>query len=152
MTVAALAYGPRMSSWHPWRALRHRQVEVEFRNLPDGILGTTTGNTITITTDLLQTERRCTATHEAIHHERQDGACASSWHELKQERTVDEEAARRLITLTALADALCWAHDEWEVADECWVDAQTVRTRLDTLTRWEQDYIERRIAANEGAA
>lgn len=149
MTVVVTAYGPPMTRWHPWRALRSMaDVEVVFDDLPEGVLGTTRGRRVTIANGLLQGERRATASHEAIHLERGHGQGCNP----AAERSVEEESARRLITLPALADALCWAHDEWEVADECWVDVQTVRTRIDTLTSWEQAYIERRIAAREGAA
>ena len=46
---------------------------------------------------------------------------------------MSEIAARRLIPLDALADALRWARDLTELADELWVDEPTVRCRLDTL-------------------
>jgi hypothetical protein len=65
---------------------------------------------------------------------------------------VDDAAARRLITDEQLVDALLWARDERELADELWVDVQTVRARLTGLNEREKNAIEARIAEREGAA
>lgn len=103
-----------------------------------------------------QAQRRSRLAHELAHLERGDECCADGPDAerlgRRQEREADQLAARRLLSLSDLADALCWCVDEWELAEDLWVDQATIRTRLDSLTRWEQDYIERRIAANEGAA
>lgn len=98
--------------------------------------------------DQSQRQRRCTATHELVHAERgHQGAC-----DRRLERKVDEEAARRLIPLDALAEALLWCVDEWELAEDLWVDQATVRVRLDTLAVWEQQYVDARMALREGGA
>src|SRR5687768_1204330 len=151
MTVIAGTYGPAiMSRWHPWRALASRShIRLRWDRTP-GVLGSWCQQTQTIRlhADQSQAERRSTLTHELIHAERGHlGGCDPA-----VEGAVAEEAARRLITLTALADALCWAHDEWEVADELWVDVETARIRIDTLTRAEQRYIQQRIDARGDAA
>ena len=97
-------------------------------------------------------ERRSTLAHELIHAERGDESCCSSWHEGKQERAVDELAARALISLDRLAEALRWSLDEHELAEDLWVDVATVRTRLDRLSPTEKDYIEGRLWAAERGA
>lgn len=101
---------------------------------------------------LSSAEARSTLMHELIHAERGDQPCATILLEARQETRVDREAARRLISLEALAEALLWACDDVELADELWVDVATVRARREGLTPAEHDIIERRIAEREGAA
>lgn len=97
----------------------------------------------------LQVERRVTATHEAIHAERGD-RCAG---DERVERIVRRETARRLVCIYALADALVfYGHDYVQVADECWVDLDTVQARFDHLHPAERGYIEKRLRARDGAA
>jgi hypothetical protein len=104
--------------------------------------------TITLHPDQSQRERRSTLAHELRHADAgHRGPCCGL-----VEWRVSEQAARDLIGLEALADALVWTQDEWEVADELWVDVETARIRIATLTKTEKTYIESRIAAREGAA
>lgn len=156
MTVAAVAYGPAvMSRWHPWRVLgRMSHVRVEWtHDLPAGVLGDTDGRThIRMLIGQLQTERRCTITHEMIHVERGDDGCC----DLKAEARVRRETARRMITIFALGEALAF-YGELDVvalADEMWVDLDTLRIRLDpkNLHPAERHYLRRRLAKIEGAA
>ncbi len=136
--------------WHPWRAIRDQpDITVRWAEM-NSRLGAWDEGTRTMTLDprQLQHERRVTATHEAIHAERRHaGRCCGL-----VERQVQLETARRLISLDSLADALVWTQDEWEVAEELWVDVETARVRIDKLTDTEKDYIERRIAAKGDAA
>lgn len=137
-------------TWHPWRVLaRLPEIKLRWERMP-GLLGAWhhTSGTITLHPDQSQAERRCTLTHELIHAERgHEGRCCGL-----VERQVQAETARRLIPLDALATALVWTQDEWEVADELWVDVETARVRIENLTDPEKHYIERRIAAREDAA
>lgn len=81
---------------------------------------------------LRQVHRRCTLTHELIHLER--GPVPTDPVQLaKEERIVDELAARRLIELPDLIDGLKWTQDLAELADALWVDMPTLRTRMSTL-------------------
>lgn len=136
-------------TWHPWRALsRLPEITLRWDRAP-GLLGSWhhVTKTITLHPEQSQAQRRCTLTHELVHYERGDvGRCTGLL-----ERTVHEEAARRLITIEALADALVWTQDEWEVAQEVWTDVETARLRIDTLTAEETAYIEARIAAREAS-
>lgn len=138
-------------SWHPWRALRtFPDVTLHWARRP-GLLGTwsSTTRTITLHPDQSHAERRCKLTHELVHAERNDtGSC-----DIKTELQVHRLAARRLITRAALIDALAWSGDEYELAEELWVDVDTIRVRLAGLTAAEQDDIYRRLwPRNEGAA
>jgi hypothetical protein len=121
-------------------------VDVVFESMPRGLWGyyDVEHNRIHLDRHLSQCERRSTLAHEMVHLERGDSAGLSPWHDRKQERAVDIEAARRLIRIAPLADALAWAADEWEVADVLWVDVATVRTRIRHLTLAERAYIDER--------
>jgi len=116
--------------WHPWRTLRdhHPDVDVSCRyRLPDRFMGLQLGRRIWLCATLTQAERRCTLTHELVHRERGPAAAAA------EERIVDEIAARRLITLTALTDGLRWSRHPRELAEHLWVDEPTLHTRMTTL-------------------
>ncbi|WP_301144650.1 hypothetical protein [Mycolicibacterium fortuitum] len=121
--------------WHPWRHAGDKYPHVTIscdRELPGRIWGLQLGNMIWLCRKLNQVRRRCTLTHELIHLERgpvpADPALAA-----REERTVDELAARRLIELPHLIDGLRWTRDPAELADALWVDMPTLRTRLATL-------------------
>lgn len=140
---------------HPWRQIASLPgVRVQVAELEDDCWGyyDPDQNVIWLDSRLSQAERRCTLVHEQIHAERGDEPCHSGWHEAKQERIVDRLAARRLIHLAAMADALAWAENEWEIADVLWVDVATVRARLDDLSEYERAYIDVRIAAKGDVA
>lgn len=50
-------------------------------------------------------------------------------------------AARRLIDVKDLADALAWSPWPDEVAEELWVDRAMVEARMDALTEDERAYL-----------
>jgi hypothetical protein len=105
---------------------------------------------------LSQAERRSALEHELQHIEAEDTCCRvgpdGGRLSRRQERRTDDRAARRLIDLDALADALVWALDPGEVAEALHVDPTTVRSRVRGLTDDEKQFIERRIAARGDAA
>jgi hypothetical protein len=145
----------RRERWHPWRTAAALGLDVYVQRLPDDAMGwwDPDGATVYIDSRCTQAERRSTLAHELVHAERGDEPCATGWHEHKQERAVDAEAARRLIPLGDLVDALLWSRDEHELAWELWVDVAMVRARLQSLTPNEvQDIEERLEAAERGAA
>jgi hypothetical protein len=102
--------------------------------------------------ELGQAARRSRLTHELVHIERGDQPGPTDWHDRKIERTVEAEAARRLVALEHLADCLAWTLDVDEVAELLWVDERIVRARLDNLTLDERTYIDERIRAKEESA
>lgn len=122
-----------MTGVHPWRALRAlTHWRLRFAPLPDGIKGETCweSRTITLRPGLSQAERRSTLAHELVHVERGPfpDVC-----EVQEERAVSREAARRLIPWSRLADACRWADDVHELAEELWVDEDTILVRLKSL-------------------
>lgn len=130
--------------WHPWRVLREKFPDAEVRHtdvLPATVLGVTDGDDVWLARDMLQVERRCTLTHEIVHLERGHRGCQPP----AVEADVERESARRLVPLRALGEALAWAHDEAEAADELWVDVATLRARLDGLAPEEIAYLRARL-------
>ena len=67
--------------------------------------------------------------------------------ELREEAAVDEIAARRLIPIDDLVDALAWAR--WEVgaeaAGELWCDLAMLLARVQSLTPTERRYIDEEV-------
>lgn len=132
--------------FHPWRAIRERaDLVVRWERL-DGLLGSWCERTrvMTLHPDMNQAERRCTATHELIHAERGDTECDPSVH---------QEAARRLITIEALGEALAfYGGDMHQVAEELWVDEDTLAVRLRHLHPSERGCLRRRLSMKENTA
>lgn len=127
-------------SFHPWRSLRDRiELDLGWQDSDDEL-----GHfdfecqRVTITSGMSQAERRCTLTHELIHHER--GPVAAGC-EAAEERVVDDLAARRLIPLDALIDGMVWSYGELELAEHLWVDEGTLVTRLRNLSAAESKFI-----------
>ncbi len=116
--------------WNPWAALRERRhLLFLLANLPDGVEGAyqRRGETgyVLLDRSLDQAERNATLAHELVHEERGTlPAGAPDWLVDKEERHVDDEAARRLVPLEALDDLHLRAvvHGEqialWEVAKQ----------------------------------
>lgn len=124
--------------FHPWRRLRGKpEIDVTWPVMPDR-LGSTDGATvIRMHPHQSQVQRRCTLAHELAHVELGHvGGCSPT-----EERIAQHHAARWLIDLGDLLDALRWAEDLREVADCLWVDEPTLMTRLDGLTAGERAQI-----------
>lgn len=124
MSVTATKMPGMSSPWHPWRALRQRTDVRQLWEHEPGLLGSWCERTreIRLHPDLSQAERRCTLTHELIHAERGDTSCDESVH---------REAARRLIKIGPLLSAVAFYGEDWPaVAEELWVDEDTLRIRL----------------------
>lgn len=94
-------------------------------------MGLLRGDRIWICSSCNQAERRSTLTHEIQHLDR--GPVLLPHLATREERIVSEMAARRLIPLSELVDALKWSRDVGELADELWTDEPTVRVRLGSL-------------------
>lgn len=121
--------------WNPWRYVgkHYPDIRVETRlELPGRTWGMTSGNHIWLCRLLGQVERRCTLTHELIHLER-GPVPADPRGYAREEQTVSRLAARRLITLPALADGLRWTRDPDQLADALWVDVPTLQARMNGL-------------------
>lgn len=120
----------------------------EDSDLPDGMWGCYDPDmhVITFARGLDRVEQRCTQAHEEIHAERRDepatGTPWNDWYDEKREAAVEAEAARRLIPLPALIDALRWSNRDEEVAEQLDVDLDTLRCRSANLTSEECSSIE----------
>ena len=138
--------------YHPWRALRALGDEwtLEWAPLAGVVdkLGLTTWHdkTITLDPDQDQAQRRSTLAPELVHVER---GPVADFYWPREERAVDQVAARRLIGIRELGEAMAWAHDLAEAADELWVDEELVRVRLEHLHPAERHYLRRRLQQDD---
>lgn len=96
----------REHRYHPWRALRGLP-HITLRWSAAVARGRVDGHTITLHPLLTQAERRSTLAHELVHLER---GPAPPHLTAREELLVEEIAARRLVDLDDLADAIVW-HD-----------------------------------------
>lgn len=85
----------------------------------------------------LQVERRCALTHELVHVELGHVTACTA----REDCDAQRQAARWLVDIGDLLDALRWAEDMREVADCLWVDEATLMARLDGLTADERGQI-----------
>lgn len=119
--------------WHPWRTAAERYPHITIvcdHPLPRGVRGLLKDSTIWLCRTLTQAERRSVLSHELLHLQR---GIASPGFQEREERIVDELAARRLIPIADLSRALCATRDPDTLAEELWVDQHTVQTRMATL-------------------
>jgi hypothetical protein len=137
------------SMFHPWRRLRSLpHIDLSWRRMP-GRLGETDGvASIVMHPDQSQVQRRCTIAHELAHVElgHTDG-CNDV-----EEQAARGLAARWLIEIEDLAEAALWARSRSELADELWVDTDTLDARLDHLGAGERRYLRERLAGREPSA
>lgn len=132
---------------HPWRELRQRpEWTLLIAALPAGILGYTCWDTRTValTRGMSQAQRRATLAHE-LEHVDSGPAHPDPVLTARDELAADKAAARKLISIRDLGEAMAWSTDLHEIADELWVDTATVRTRLQHLHPGERGYLERRL-------
>lgn len=137
--------------FNPWRALRDLPHILLQWDSSTGMLGTWDNARAVITLHPAQTQRqrRCTLAHELVHAERgHDGPCSAV-----VEQAVHAEAARRLIALDALGEALAFCgEDAYALAEELWVDLDTLHARLNHLHPSERGYLLRRLSMREESA
>lgn len=131
---------------HPWRAFSALvDWTLQIAPLPVGLLAFTDHETrhVTLADDLEQVERRCSIEHERQHILDPEGS----------EEAVCRRTARVLLPeIRAVGEALAWAHDVAEAADELWVDEDVLIERLRGLHPAERHYLRRRLARQESAA
>ncbi|GAA1909123.1 hypothetical protein GCM10009737_07830 [Nocardioides lentus] len=121
----------------------------QFSPLPSGTFGLTDfrTRTITITTGLDQAQRRSTLAHELEHVARGPGG-----HPVREELACEQAAARKLIGIRELGEALAWSHGLDEAADELWVDRELLDVRLTHLHPSERAYLKRRLGDGPAVA
>lgn len=98
---------------------------------------------------LSRAEERCTLTHEIVHAER---GPFPRWLTAREESIVDAKAARRLIPLDALGEALAWSLHPAVAAEELDVDPPTLEALLRDLAEAEVEALRQRLEHHfEGA-
>ena len=137
-----------MPHFHPWRYLRdhHPDWTIIWAPLPAGLLGRTLHDLRVIVLDngLTQAARRSTLAHELEHITRGPTPPVPAL-AAKEEAAIDRAVARRLIDIVRLGEALAWSRCRVEVADELWVDHDTLTARLHTLNDAERGYLHTRL-------
>jgi hypothetical protein len=120
---------------------------VEFSPRPAGVLGQSDPHRrrIFLTPGMLQVQRRTVLDHELQHAEAGDDGCQHP----KREAQINRDSARRLVPFQQLLDAWLWAYSVEEMADECWVDVDTMRRRIDNLTDVEREAVRCALAARD---
>lgn len=135
-------------AYDPWGEVP-AEWSVDFVVMP--VRGMCRWNRRTILLDirLSRIEERCTLTHELVHAERGPFPC---WATAREEAAVNAEAARRLIPLDALGEALAWSLHPTVAAEELDVDPPTLEALLRNLAEAELEVLHRRLAHHfEGA-
>lgn len=142
---------------HPWRTLREMpEVEVYWTRDSAVLDGAQSWwypqqSLIVMDSRLRQVQRRCALAHELAHRERDDGPCSDDRSAWRQEVAADRYAARWLIDIEKLGDAIVWAHSLAEAADELWVTGHMLQVRLDALHPAERHHLRRRIDERDGS-
>jgi len=97
---------------------------------------------IVIDPDMPAAVERSVVAHEAIHALR---GPFPQWQLRREEEVVSQAAARYLIPLGRLVEAVVWSMDPHEVADELWVDVATLEARVRGLYPAERAALARRL-------
>lgn len=98
--------------------------------------------TMSIRHGMTQAERRSTVRHELEHYKR--GRVWAAWRE-REETACELAAARDLIDLHNLGEALAWTSAPAEIADELWVDVALLEMRMRHLHPAERAYLRERL-------
>lgn len=133
--------------YDPWRHIATDYPEWVVREwtFPDGHRwGLTEHPTRTVWIDkrLDLASERCTLAHELVHVER--GPFPEHLRE-KEEAICDDIAARRLMPLIVLAEAMAWARDQAELRRVLEVDPPMLDARMSGLTPWERELLDRHM-------
>lgn len=140
-----------MTVAHPWRALRELPgVRIEWSKDDELLQGADAWwypdqDLILMDARTKQVVKRCALAHELAHRERGDRACADGRLARRQELAADQRAARWLIGMEPLAEALRWTTCEVEAASELWVTLHLLRVRLADLQPAERADLRRRL-------
>jgi hypothetical protein len=129
---------------HPWRRLRElAHITLLWHDHGPMGLADHQEQTVSLRRGMTWAQRRCTLTHELLHLER--GPALSTTKHQDEERVRRETARRMIPDVRILGEALAWALDEHECADELGVDVPVLRYRLRHLHPAERGYLCRRL-------
>ena len=124
--------------FNPWRALRDKtHINLTWRIMPTRLGETNGSDMIRLHPWQSQVQRRSTLTHELAHIELEHTAGCHP----KDEAAARQWAARKLVPMSRLMNALRWADDLHTVADELWVTEKVLLDRLDGLTPAEKQQL-----------
>jgi hypothetical protein len=134
--------------YDPWQDLRENWPEIQLgiEALPGNLLGELSYPRIVLRAGTSAAQRRCTLAHEIVHLERGVRDCGP-W-AAREELYVHDAAARRLLPVAALADAICVLGSSQDVpalAELLDVDGETLRLRLHRLGRTERRVVQSRL-------
>lgn len=141
--------------YDPWHHARQAwpEIRVLAGPLPGDLLGVLRYPVIVLRAGTTVAQQRCTLAHELVHLERGIGD-SGPWSD-REERLVHREAARRLIGLTELCDAVAAAggtDDLAALAHTLDVDGETLSCRLEALSAAERDQVRATVRARGAAA
>lgn len=143
------------NTYSPWRDLGGQpDLELVWRELPTGLLGKYEHHLRRITLDprMPRRQSRCVLAHELVHAEHGDMASTCARHGQWQERRADHKAARRLIHIDDLGDAMIVNDNHLgSMAVDLRVSDAMLRIRRDILTKTERLQLRRRLRENEAA-
>lgn len=111
---------------------QHPDLSLCFARLPKGERGRWYPGLHAIVIDerLTQAERRCTLMHELVHRMRGDVHVTDEVAMNRQEKHCHQMVARMLIPFSRLQAAMHWGRDRHELAEELWVDVETLTARV----------------------
>jgi hypothetical protein len=129
---------------HPWRLLASlTHIDLVWHD--GGDMGETDheAGTISLRRGMTWAERRSTVIHECLHVLR--GPSLDTLEE-REELRVEKESARWLLPdVRVIGEAMAWAHNRAEAADELHVDERTLAIRLRYLHPSERGYLRERL-------
>lgn len=145
--------------WSPWAELRrYPDIWVHRCRLSEGLGWWCPGERMILVDERLDgCQTRCVVAHELGHavlgHGWSPDFADVDWLARRQERQADQWAARRLVTVDALAEALV-AHPDDRAAAACFLDVtvDVLADRLAAVDDAERAVIRARCAALESAA
>lgn len=144
MSAHVRTVGRTMSLRHPWRRLCHSpEITLEWHEGGEAGWYDFDTQTISLRRGMTQAERRCTLRHELEHHVR--GTFTEAELE-REEHACELAAARDLIGICELGEALAWSSGPHEAAEELWVDEGLLEIRLAHLHPAERAYLRQRLA------
>jgi len=132
---------------NPWGRLRAlTDWLLGWAHLPGDVVGLTHHDARVIVLDrrLTQAERRSTLAHE-LEHVRRGPVPTDTVLAAREEEACERAAARGLIDIVHLGEALAWSHSLDEAAEELWVDRGTLEARLRGLHPAERHHLRRRL-------
>lgn len=141
--------------FHPWRWLRSLEDHTcSFEPTPCGLPEwySPEHKHFIFQPGLLQVDRRCSLTHALAHmdlgHSGHDAGPEQIRMTIRQEIQADLQAARWLLPdLDLIGDALVWAQDVAEAAEELWVTEHLLTVRLAQMPGRHKAILRERLAA-----